>query len=146
VNNQLCNPTKKPTPMAENVEFEEINDAHNEAQNELCNTPQNSLEQDLKMWMDVSEMQQGTIRELQADIVAIMEFIEPFLEIKEELKNDGFSLEMNKMELAMKLPSLLSNLEKYGTLFDNITKKTSSIEGAAVIQKYANLMNIDLSF
>lgn len=132
--------------MAENVEFEEINPVQNEAQNELCNTPQNSLEQDLKMWMDVSEMQQGTIRELQADIVAIMEFIEPFLEIKEELKNDGFSLEMNKMELAMKLPSLLSNLEKYGTLFDNITKKQTSIEGGAVIQKYANLMNIDLSF
>jgi hypothetical protein len=132
--------------MAENVEFEEINDAHNEAQNELCKTPQNSLEQDLKMWMDVSEMQQGTIRELQADIVAIMEFLEPLLEIKEELKKDGFSITMNKMELAMKLPGLLSNVDKYGALFDNITKRPKSIEGAAVIQKYAYIMNLDLSF
>lgn len=110
--------------MSENVEFEEINPVQNEAQNELCNTPQNSLEQDLKMWMDVSEMQQEQIKELQREIITMVKTLRPFMPLLEG--RDEMPGLTDVMAIIPKIPSLM--------------KTDDWKNGTAVIQKYLSLI------
>lgn len=110
--------------MAENVEFEEINDAHNEAENKLCNTPQNPLEIELKMWMDVSERQQEQIKELQREIITMVKTLRPFMPLLEG--RDQMPGLTDVMAIIPKIPALM-NTDDWKN-------------GTAVIQKYLPLI------